>query len=166
MKANYIVATVVLILLIAIGAGIYAVYKNRNEADTIDVSPLPVSSPLEGFNATATPASLGVNSQPISGESGNIGDNLQVVEPANGEYLTNPFRVRGYLKKSSADVQIAFYSENGEKIAESTVPCETTLDRETCEFSILFENINAQVKSGKVEAVSDNFSDTVSVNFN
>lgn len=166
MKTNYIVAAITLTILLLVGAVTYNVYKNRS-SDTIDIDELPIPSPQEGFaSPSSTPSSLGINSQPAAGESDNSEGDLQIMEPGKGEYLTNPFRVRGYMNKSASEVQISVRSANGEKIAEKTVPCNTTLDPDTCEFSVLFEDINPGAKSGKIEAVTAGISDAVSVNFN
>ena len=167
MKTNYIVSAIVILVVILIGAGIYSVYKNRR-SDTLDTSPLPIPSSLEGFNASpsATPVVLAPDSQPAAGASDRQKTpELTIIEPQIGEILTFPFVVRGYQFKASGNVDVAIYDDYGYKLVATKVVCNPTLDADTCQFYKLFDIEKPQTKSGSIEIISGPYADKISVNF-
>jgi len=167
---RYLVPAVIVIIATLGFFGVYILYQNISQRQTITTGESsPTSTPLEGFSTiqSSPPAT-----QPESGsdtlDTGNVA--IILIEPYDQTKISSPVKISGFVNVTESPITLNIKDANG-KILGMGSP-ESCQDQNGCFFETEVSFQKPETATGTVEATTTSSNDqkgeilqTVAVNF-
>lgn len=167
MRNSLIIALVIIILVVAGGAGIYLVWQKQKLKTQLIPSPAP--SPISNF-----PSTLGKSTtngpvpdvQPQAGtDTAFLTLDIEITAPQDKSQISSPVKVKGLANVPEESVIVEIKDNNGNVLGSAAA--SACFDSHPCPFeaSVIFENNTTESGTLEVHSPESGYSDSVQVFF-